>query len=435
MGVWDDLVSEWFARTLPKATPRRVRTRAMPGKADALIGMRRSGKTWLLLGEIAAARASGTPEGAILYASLEDERLRGVDARDLGGLVEAWFRRFPEVATEPVWLVLDEVQLVPGWEQFTRRMLDTGRMRVAVTGSSSRLLSREIATAMRGRSLASEVLPYAFDEWLHHRGLSIPGRWPPSPAERATLANALDVYLETGGFPELVGASASNRTDTLRDYVDVVLLRDVVERHGDANLPALRRLVGRFVSTPGSAFSVHKLYNDLRSQGLAIGKDTLHAYADHVEDAFLGFRVPILTESERVRATNPAKLYPVDTGLARAFAARVEPGRLLETAVYLELRRRRGEIAWMRTKSGYEVDFAVRGDAGTALVQACADWTDAATRDREIRALDEAMAEVGTRDAVVVTLSERDEVRRPDGTIRVVPAWEWLVPPGRLGTG
>lgn len=425
--IWDELVAEWGARVLPTITPRRVRTRGIPGKADALIGMRRSGKTWQLLGEIAAERAAGVPVGRTLYLSFEDERLMGIDASTLGGLLDAWFRRCPDAATGPVWLALDEVQAIPGWEHFVRRILDSGRIRVAVTGSSARLLSREIATTLRGRSLATEVLPFGFDEWLVHRGIEAPTRWPPTPAERASLGHALDTYLEVGGFPEVVNLSFTDRRDVLRDYVDVVLLRDVVERHGDANVPALRRIVQRFVSSPGSTFSVHKLSQDLRSQGIGVGKDLLYAYVDHVEDAFLGFRVPIRTESERVRATNPTKVYPVDPGLARAFASRTEPGHLLEAAIYLELRRRGGDVTWYRTAHGYEIDFVLDGEGGPALVQVCAVIEDEATRDRELRALDEAMAELSVREAVVVTSGERAEWQRPGGVVTAVPAWEWLL--------
>jgi predicted AAA+ superfamily ATPase len=427
--IWDELVAEWAARPLPAITPRRGKTRGLPGKADALIGMRRSGKTWQLLGELAAGRASGGMVGRDLYVSFEDERLLGMEASGLGGLLDAWFRRYPEAASGPVWLALDEVQAVPGWERFVRRVLDLGRIRVAVTGSSAQLLSREIATTPRGRSLATEVLPFGFDEWLAHRGIPAPTQWPPGPAERARLAHSLDQYLEIGGFPEVVNLSFLDRRDVLRDYVDVVLLRDVVERHGDANVRALRRIVRRFVAAPGASFSVNKLHQDLRSQGIGVGKDLLYAYVEHVEDAFLGFRVPIRTDSERVRATNPTKLYPVDPGLAGVFAARSEPGHLLEGAVYLELRRRGGEVTWYRTQRGHEVDFVVDAHDGPSLVQVCSSLEDETTRERELRTLEEAMTELSVRRAVVVTGGSQGEWQRGGGVVTAVPAWEWLLRP------
>lgn len=424
---WDLLVADWFGRPLPNATARRVKTPGLPGKADAVIGMRRSGKTWLLLGELAAAHAAGLPRERALYASLEDERLVGIDAADLGGLVEAWWRRFPEAASEPGWLLLDEVQNVAGWERFVRRMLDRGGLRISVTGSSARLLSREIATSLRGRSVTVEVLPFGLDEVLRHRGIAPPERWPPAERDRAVIQHAADVYLEEGGFPEVIGLPAAERNRILRDYVDVVLFRDVVERHDATNVPALRRIVRRLASAPASELSVHRFHNDLRSQGIAVGKDTLYAYFDHVEDAYLAFRVPIFTDSERVRATNPHKTYVIDPGLARAFATRHQPGPALENAVYLELRRRGGEIAWMRTRGGYEVDFVVTGDEGASLVQVCADPTAPETRERELRALAEAMEELDLREATLVTRLHAEDVEVGRGTVRMIPAWTWLL--------
>lgn len=424
---WDVVVADWFERSLPGSTPRRVRTAGLPGKADAVIGMRRSGKTWLVLGEIAARVAAGAPRERELYVSLEDERLVDVDAAALGGLLEAWWRRFPEVASQPCRLALDEVQNVVGWERFIRRVLDRGHIQVTVTGSSARLLSREIATSLRGRSLATEVLPFGLDELIRHHGHALPARWPPAERERAMLQAMAARYLDEGGFPEVTGLAEPERHRVLRDYVDVVLFRDVVERHNATNVHALRRIVRRLASSPASTFSVHRLHNDLKSQGIAVGKDTLYEYLDHVEDAYLAFRVPIRSQSERVRAVNPTKTYVIDPGLARAFAARREPGHLLENAVYLELRRRGGEIAWLRTQGGFEVDFAVDLGGRTSLVQVCADPTVPATRARELRALDEAMAELGVEESVLVTMLHEEDARVTAGTVHMVPAWRWLV--------
>lgn len=428
---WDIIIADWFARPLPTPTPRRIRTVGLAGKADAIIGMRRSGKTWLVLSEIAARLAAGAPRETELYISLEDERLVDVDGRSLGGLLEAWWRRFPGAAQKPCHLALDEVQNAHGWERFVRRILDRGNLRVAVTGSSARLLSSEIATSLRGRSVAIEVLPFALDEVLAHRGHAVPARWPPSESERAVLQHATDRYLDEGGFPEVLGLPEAERHRVLRDYVDVVLFRDIVERHSASNVHALRRIVRRLASSPSTTFSVHRLHNDLKSQGISIGKDKLYEYLDHVEDAFLAFRIPIRSESERVRAVNPVKTYAIDPGLARAYAARLEPGHLLENVVYLELRRRGGDIAWVRTRGGFEVDFAIQTGAQTSLVQVCTDPTDPTTRSRELRGLGEAMAELDVDEATIVTRLHEEEIAVPAGTVRMVPAWRWLLEPQR----
>lgn len=425
--IWDSLIADWFSRPLPITTPRRAKSRALPGKADAVYGMRRAGKTTLLLGELAGRVAGGLPRERALYLSLEDERLAGLDAAGLGGLLEAWWRRFPAAAGEECWLVLDEVQEVPGWERFVRRLIDRGGLRISVTGSSAKLLSREIATSLRGRCVPLELLPFGLDEILTHSGNPVQGPWPPGELDRATAQSALDRYLTVGGFPEVLNLERADRAQMLRSYVDVVLFRDVVERHAATNIHALRRIVHRLVSAPATQLSVHRFHNDLKSQGVAVGKDTLYAYLEHIEDACLAFRVPVWTESERVRAVNPPKTYVVDPGLAYAWSARPQPGHLLENAVYLELRRRGGDIAWMRTKGGFEVDFVVTQESGISLIQVCYELRDSETRDGELRALDEAMHETGIREATVVTRLEREEIRTSAGTVHVVPAWEWLL--------
>jgi len=425
--IWDLLVADWFGRPLPVVTPRRARTAAIPGKADAVFGMRRSGKTSLLFGELAARVAAGVPREQALYVSMEDERLAGLQAADLGGLLDAWWRRYPALAEQECWLVLDEIQEVPGWESFVRRLLDRGGLRIAVTGSSARLLSREIATSLRGRSLGLEVLPFGFDEVLLHGGVDLPDRWPPAEGQRAQLQHAFDSYLHTGGFPEVLGLAEPERLRVLRDYVDVVLFRDVVERHGAGNIPALRRVVRRLAGGPGTMLSVHRFYNDLRSQGLGVGKDTLYAYFEQVEEAYLGFRVPVWSDSERVRASNPQKTYAIDPALARAYSPRSESGHLLENAVYLELRRRGGEISWLRTRSGFEVDFVVVRAEQALLVQVCWDPTELDVRERELRALSEAMEETGVREATIVSRLHREEVVMSAGVVRIVPAWTWFL--------
>lgn len=424
---WDLLIADSLARTPTVATARRSPIARLPGRASAVIGMRRAGKTWLVLSDQAQRVAAGAKREHQLYLSFEDERLADLEARALGGLLEAWWRRVPDAATAPCHLALDEVQNVPGWERFVRRVLDRGGIEVTVTGSSARLLSREIATSLRGRAVTTEVLPFSVDELIRHRGGRLPEAWPPAEGERARLQRTVDDYLDTGGFPEVVGLAEPERHRVLRDYVDVVLLRDVVERHQAANVTALRRIVRRLASSPATTFSVHRLHNDLKSQGIAVGKDTLYEYLDHVEDAFLAFRVPIFSTSERQRAVNPVKTYVVDTGLARAFAARLEPGHLLENAVYLELRRRGGEVAWHRTAGGHEVDFVVQQGARLQLVQVCVDPAEPGTRERELRALEEAMGELGVRESTMVTGLHEETVRTAEGVVRMVPAWRWLL--------
>lgn len=419
----DEIVADAHARPLPALTHRRARLPWLSRKVDAIVGMRRSGKTSLMFQRMRELIEAGAPREDLLYINFEDERLGEITAAHLSKIVEAHYRRNPAGRSRPGAMFFDEIQLVAGWERFVRRLVDTETTHVCVTGSSAKLLSREIATSLRGRSLTTELFPFSFVEALESRGVRSEPR--PPAAVRSVIEHAANEYLRRGGFPEVQTLDEATRVRMLQDYLDVAILRDLIERHAISNPVALRRFVRQLMSAPAGLFSIHKLYDDLKSQGLAVSKASLHAWLDHVQDAFVFFAIPIHTSSERARQTNPHKVYAVDPGLVTACARRgsADVGQLLETAIFVELRRASPELSYLRTKSGYEVDFVTP----SGLVQACASIADPATREREVRALREAMATLGQDSAAIVTLTTDEEIRVPEGTIRVVPMWRWTI--------
>jgi predicted AAA+ superfamily ATPase len=429
--IIDRLVADFHATQLPTLTPREITLPALAGKVDSIVGMRRSGKTWFVFQQIEELKAQGTPPECLLYVNFEDERLLPMSAEELHLIPEAMYRRRPDLVGEQCWLFFDEIQNVPGWERFVRRQIDSSPMRIVVTGSSAKLLSRELATSLRGRSLATEVLPFSFREALAHRGVAVPKDMPPERRERSLLRHHLSEYLSIGGFPEVQLLDEETRLRVLQDYVDVVLFRDVVERHGVANVTALRYLVRRLLRSPAGRFSINRFYNDLKSQGLRVSKDSLHEYLSHLEDAFLVFLVPVHTDSERKRMVNPRKCYLVDHALAHAhsFAGPGDLGHRLENVVYLELRRRSYECAYLTTSSGRELDFVARKPGGVPrLVQVCADLSATPqTRERELQACVEASQELGVDEVTVVNLEEAESLDLDNTHIRVVPAWQWLI--------
>jgi hypothetical protein len=380
---------------LPALTRRDIRLPGIRGKAVAVIGMRRAGKTSFLWQELADRRAAGVAREGLLYLSFEDERLAGMAARDLNLVVEEYYRLQPDWRDRRrATFFLDEIQVVPGWEVFARRLLDSEQIDLFLSGSSAKLLSREVATSMRGRAVETLVYPFSFREALRHQG-----REPEKPPERLTkaersyLEKALLNYLDAGGFPEAQGLESRDRQELLKGYVDVVLLRDVIERHAVSHPIALRWMVRQLLGNPAGAFSVNKFYGDLKSQGIAVAKDTLHSYLAHLEDAFLMRMVSIATDSERRRMVNPRKVYPIDPGLTPIFdrSGKANLGHALETCVLLELDRRGAEVSYVHTPEGREVDFLARYPSGREeLVQVCASLDDPDTREREIRALIEA---------------------------------------------
>ncbi len=412
-------------------TRRDAQLPAVPGKVHAVIGMRRAGKTTFLRQLLAERRLVDGAERAV-YLSLDDDRLAGIDSNQLGYLLEEFYRRHPALRGRDVvhWF-LDEIQLVPGWERFVRRVMDTEKVAVTVSGSSARMLSREVHTSLRGRGMPTVIRPFSFREFLRHHQeepSTDARRW--KAAERSRVEKRFREYLHVGGFPEAQGLILSARVELLQGYVDTVLFRDVVERHGVSQVAALRWLVRHCLRNPAGSFSAMRLHRDLKAQGHGVAKDAVHAMLGHLLDAFLISSAPLATESERQRNSNPRKLYPADVGLIRAFDAsgRTNVGHALETVVFNELERRGAEIGYVRTRDGFEVDFLARQhEAGETLVQVCADLTTPATAARELRALEFAGAEHARAKRVLLVLDRdaRDQLA-PSG-VEVLPAYEWLL--------
>ncbi len=423
-------LTEAVAASLAAATPRDVHLPAIRNKVHSVIGMRRAGKTTFLKQLCAERRATAPPERSI-YLSFDDERLGTLEVQQLSLLLEEHYRRYPDLRGkhQVTWL-LDEIQLVPGWERFVRRILDSELVEVVVSGSSAKMLSREVHTSLRGRGIETEVQPFGFREHLRHRGSEperAPTRW--TAAERSRVEKAFRGFLAEGGFPEAQGMPASVRIPLLQGYVETVMFRDVVERHGLTQVAALRWLIRHCLRNPGRLLSVHGLCNDLRAQGHAVGKDTVHAMVSHLQDAFLFTAVPLATESVRRQNSNPRKIYPVDHGLIAAFdpSGKSNLGHHLEVVVHTELRRRRADVGYVRNADGTEVDFLVRRPGATEeLIQVCADAGDPETLARELRALESAREEYPNATQRLL-IGDRSEARLAVGDVIVQAIPEWLL--------
>jgi len=320
---------------------------------------------------------------------------------------------------------------VSGWERFVRRVLDTEKVEIAVSGSSARMLSREVHTSLRGRGIETVIRPFSFREFLRHRGeepAREARRW--TSGERSRVEKRFREFLVAGGFPETQGLAPPLRTDLLQGYVDTVLFRDVVERYQVSQVAALRWLVRQCLRNPAGSFSVHRLHRDLKSQGHGVAKDAVHGMLDYLLDAFLLTAVPLATDSERRRNSNPRKLYPADPGLVHAFDAsgRSNLGHALETAVLNELERRKASIGYVKTSDGLEVDFLVRHPAaGEELLQVCADVSTPQTLERELRAMTAASGEHPNASCRLLVLDRDQEGQVNAPGMVVQPVYEWLL--------
>lgn len=377
--------------------PREIQFPVVSGKIKVAIGMRRVGKTSLVLQQIHNLLVQGVPLSRILYINFEDDRLLPLEQKAFSSLLEAFYAIYPENHDVLCYLFLDEIQNVDGWPLVIRRFFDSKLVDIYLTGSSAKLLSKEIATSLRGRSLMTEVWPYSFKEYLRACNLAFDSSLM-SKSQIDKLKKELINYLLRGGFPEVCHYHDMIRQQTLQDYVSLVTLRDIIERYRISNFTIIHYLIKQLLHSAGSQLSLNKMFNDLKSQGYSVGKDTLYDYMAYMEDSYLAFSIPLYTESLRKSQINPKKCYAIDTGLIKAFTLSFSEnlGRMFENLVYLDLRRQGCNIFYYLTQDDrFEVDFvAIHPLAGACLIQVTWDISATETYQREHRALEIAKAEL-----------------------------------------
>ncbi len=400
------LAGEFQEKGVPNFVRREASFPNAQGKVHVALGMRRVGKTYFLYQKISDLMAQGVPLSRLLYLNMEDDRLLPLTARELGALIDAYYSLYPENHDNKCFLFLDEIQNVDGWPLVVRRLLDTKKIEIYLSGSSAKLLSREIATELRGRALATEIWPFSWNEYLAAKEISKPTRVIGTKQQDFYLKH-LRKYLITGGFPEIVDFSADVRLSVLQEYTHTVIYRDIVERHNITNLTVLKNLIKVLLKSISARFSAHKCFKDFKSQGLVVSKNTILDYLEHIKDAYLAFDSLLFTESIRRQNSNPRKIYSIDTGLslANTFNLSENWGALFENLIYTDLRRHQRSINYYATDSGLEVDFVSRSiDGKLKLYQACWDMGDERTRERENNALTVAAKELKIKGRVVTPL-------------------------------
>ena len=408
--------------------PRTVDYLEKRNSATVVTGMRRTGKTYVTYQRMRALVDAGIPLERIVHVNFDDDRLKGVKLEHLRLVGDLHAEMFPDAAKERCWYFLDELQDVKGWELYARRLLDSHLVQLCLTGSSSKMLSGEIATQMRGRSMDVEVFPLSFAEFLSFNSLvkAIPSA-PYSPRTAGVLRNAMQRYLDEGGFPDVQGDEFRVRVKTLQGYVDAVLYRDVIERHNVPSVQSLRYTLEYIKHNFAHKISTRAISGVLKGLGLSDSREYISDYLDWLEQAYLIYRVPLRTDSLAVRRMNPDKFYLVDTGLARAVTPKSDAARgcFLENLVFLALRRGFNKIEYYNTSNGDEVDFLVtdRATKERRLVQVSWELSSPGTEERELKALKDARNEIKVDDCIVVTWDDEREV---DG-IRIVPVWKWCL--------
>jgi uncharacterized protein len=410
-------------RVIPEVWERTLKIPTNSGKIITLAGVRRSGKTYHLFSVMKQLKDNGVPIERLLYFNFEDERLQ-LSSNELDLILQVYQELYPNQKLSECYFFFDEIQEVEGWEKFVSRVYASISQHVFITGSNARLLSKEIATALRGRTITFEVYPLSFAEYV---SILSPGLNNYSSKDNALLIHHFDRFMHQGGFPELVRQEEGLKDKILQEYFNVMVLRDLIERYQISNSSTLKYFCKRVIGSSGGEFSVNKIYNELKSQGYQVSKDTLYLYQNYVEAIYLNRFINKYSHSVVKAESSQKKCYVIDQGMGAALDYKLsqDRGRLLETTVALELLKQGKQIAFQ--KNGSECDFVVikKGKVNTAI-QVVADFVNANTKKREIKGLVQACQKFSLVEGVILTFDHKETLEQEGIQVRVIPVWQFF---------
>ena len=398
-------------------------------KVITVYGPRRCGKTYLFYQTIQELHGRNITPARILYINFEDERILPFRKEDWQTLLDAYFELYPENLNKKVYLFLDEIQEAPLWEKFIRRLSEKENFRIFVTGSSSKLLAKEIATSLRGRTVSYSLMPFSFREFLMFKDFQIKRHLEYSPL-RHKVKKLFREYLQYGGFPEILDKEEPFKTQILQGYFDLIFYKDIVERYKIRNFGLMKDLMRYLLTNFSSLFSLTGYYNFLKSSGQKIGKDTLFEYLSCLEDVNLIKLVPFFDFSLKKQTVNPKKVYGIDTGLINAvsFQFSENKGKYLENLAFLGLLRKGREVYYFKDHKGNEVDFLItEKNRPKQLIQVSSNMDNPKVKKREINSLLSAARQLKVKECLILTEDQKTEFTEGKLKIKVLPLWCWLL--------
>jgi len=420
-----------FAENLPLAVVERgINVPLNSGKIITVTGVRRGGKTSVMMNAINQLLKNNVGYQQILFLNFDDDRLQ-FSQEGFDNILQAFRELYPDTKPADLFIFLDEVQVANGWEQFVRRLYDTVSKNIFLSGSNSKMLATDIATTLRGRTLQFEVFPLSFKEYCHFTGTRTDVY---SLTDIPKLTTGYKTFVNHSAFPELVLSNYTFLEQTLQEYYFVMLYKDLVERYHITNTGALKYFVKRLLSNLTKSTSINKINNEMKSAGIKSDKNFLYQVADYLEAIYFFQKLPKWNASLNKETFSDKKYYCIDNGFLKALLTRSssDDGILLENQVFLYLRQQfpfgRGLYFYSGKK---ECDFVLtKNGTVVQLVQVCYNISDPDTLQRELAGMVEAANFFDCKNLLLVTNDEEKTIEADGYTIAVVKAWKWM-----LGSG
>ena len=384
----------------------------IPLKLPVIItGVRRCGKSTLLK---LIKDELKLKEKSYLYVNFNDEMLTEFSIEDFQKIID--FLNEQEYS-ENCFLFIDEIQETVGWEKWIDRIKQ--KYTIFITGSSSKLLSKEISTVLTGRSVNLNLTPFSFREFLTAKNVNLKN-WKLDLKVQSKIRTELKEFLEVGGFPKRV---VSEQNIVISELYENILYRDIISKFNKNITKSLKEISAYLLSNPSSLTGLRALSKMAEIKNISTVKSIL----DSFENAFLFFFINKFDYSIKKQIQNPRKAYCIDHGFIATLGFRTSEnkGKLLENLVAIEFKRRSKEIFYYSEKN--ECDFVIK--EGTKIIQAiqvCYNLTEQ-NKERELNGLLEALKKFKLKEGIILTYDQEDELKVEDKKIRIIPIWKWLL--------
>lgn len=411
---------------------RDIKIPTEENKIITIPGIRRCGKTTMMELAVNQLLKDGGSKTRILWIGFDDERLVGMSTDELDDIISSYMEMFPEISINETYMFFDEIQLIKDWEYFVLRLYKSYCKHIFVCGSNATMLSTEVVSALRGYPLEYKTFPLSFHEYLRFSGIDGTSHLE---SDIAKIKAAFDDYNNFGGFPEVTLAkSESRKIELLQNYFTAMLYRDLVEHYKISNVSVVNYFIKRLLANISKPTSINKIFNDLKSQGFKVSKNDLYLWSDYICNIFLFLRIPKYSKSLAQRQSGLKKYYCMDNGIHSSILIPQsnDNGTKLENTIFLQLCRIRSSVEEIYYfQDGKECDFVLE-DRGKIknLIQVSWSINNSETKAREVSGLLKASQATNCDDMTIITHDEEAILRHGDKSIKVVPAWKWLL--GRM---
>jgi len=380
-------------------------------KVVILYGVRRSGKTYILYDLFKKYKSQA------IYIDFEDERLTDFETKDFEVLKEVFLELKPHLIGKELVFLFDEIQNIEGWEKYCRRIVEREKVKVFVTGSSSRVMPFEIHICLT---------PFSFREYLHLKGMDIKDENIIYGSKKALIKKYFSEHIKWGGFPEVsLLKSDFEKRKVIKEYLEAMFFKDLVERFNITNIHLLKILTEKLFSSFSLKFSLTAFYKQYKEK-FPFSKDTLFSYYNYFLESMLIFEIKKFSESSYKRLRNPAKIYLADTGICKKVTS-ADLGRVLENVVFCGLRKKGEEIFYF--DENRECDFIVKDNQGKLFPYQVTLELKEENKEREIAGLIEVCKRLDIKEGIIFTYDEEGSAVVEGINIQILPVWKWLLKP------